>query len=72
MPQTNGFELARRLHARNPAVKLLFISSHAAGQDWPPEEALRHFDLLAKPFRPEILLRAVRRALEQTRQVPSV
>jgi signal transduction histidine kinase/ActR/RegA family two-component response regulator len=72
MPQTNGFELARRLQARNPAVKLFFISSHATGQDWPSEEALRHFDLLAKPFRPEILLRAVRRALEQTRQVPSV
>jgi CheY-like chemotaxis protein/nitrogen-specific signal transduction histidine kinase len=63
MPQTNGFDLVRRLQGQDPAVNVVFITSHLSSQDWPREETLQQFDLLQKPFRPETLLRVVGRAL---------
>jgi len=72
MPKANGFELVRRLQGRDAAVNVLFVSSHRSGPDWPPEDVLRQFDRLQKPFRPEVLLRAVRRALEPKRHGLSV
>jgi hypothetical protein len=42
---------------------VLFMSGHT-GADGRPRDLNQRFDLLAKPFRPEGLLRAVRSALE--------
>jgi signal transduction histidine kinase/CheY-like chemotaxis protein len=67
MPQTDGFELVRRLQSHNAAVNVLFISSQVPGKDCSSNALLRQFGLLQKPFRPAALLRAVRQALAQKR-----
>lgn len=63
MPQMSGFELARQLGERSPALKILYISGYrdnalgGAGG-----EAPRAF--LHKPFTPDILLAKVRDVLD--------
>lgn len=64
MPGVNGFDLARQLNDRHPDVRVLFISGQLP-LDGPAADAGGAFDLLAKPFRPEVLLRAVRAALDR-------
>src|SRR5262249_5634315 len=67
MPQMTGFELAHQLLERQPDVNILFLSSDLFVSRLRQEKALRNFDLLVKPFRPEALLQAVRRSLESPR-----
>jgi CheY-like chemotaxis protein len=64
MPEMRGTELARRLRERFPALKVLLVSGYT-------EDAVmrqRTFDaetaFLEKPFTPDALVRAVRKALE--------
>jgi signal transduction histidine kinase/CheY-like chemotaxis protein len=60
MPGMNGQELARRIEARDPQARFLFISSEASiGGEFLP----RHGAFLAKPFAGQALLDAVRLAL---------
>ena len=65
MPGIGGVDLVGRLLKRDPATRVLFMSGHVAGDF--PEQVFggRRFELLAKPFRPEGLLRAVRAALDR-------
>jgi PAS domain S-box-containing protein len=63
MPEVNGLDLAERLNAQRPGLRVLFMSGY-------PEDTIarygRPFDrrqLLAKPFLPNDLLRRVREAL---------
>jgi signal transduction histidine kinase/ActR/RegA family two-component response regulator len=67
MPQMNGYELVRRLRLYDPDVNVLFISSDAARPVGAPDEETVCYPLLAKPFRAEGLLQAVRAALDRGR-----
>jgi signal transduction histidine kinase/ActR/RegA family two-component response regulator len=66
MPEVNGVELARRLISRDTAVRLVFMSGHSPPELAHPDLAGRQIEVLAKPFRPEKLLRAVHAALGAT------
>jgi signal transduction histidine kinase len=61
MPHVSGLDLARQLQTHDAGVNVLFMSGQATV--CPPPGG--QFELLAKPFRPEGLLRAVRFALER-------
>ena len=64
MPGLSGPQLANRLVAIRPRVQVLYMTGYqrttATGDPVVPEGA----NLIEKPFKPEALLRAVRRALE--------
>src|SRR5262249_19647078 len=63
MPRISGIDLARQLLSQDTNVNLLFMSGQVTAA-FPPAECLRgRFEMLSKPFRPEGLLRAVRKAL---------
>lgn len=65
MPQVTGVDLARSLHQRDANVRVLFMSGHPSQELVRQGFAGQHFELLAKPFPPEGLLRAVRSAIER-------
>jgi signal transduction histidine kinase/ActR/RegA family two-component response regulator len=65
MPCINGVDLARRLIALDADVNVLFMSGHVSADFAQVEFADRPFDVLSKPFRPDGLLRAVRKALDR-------
>jgi two-component system cell cycle sensor histidine kinase/response regulator CckA len=65
MPRVSGADLARRLRALRPTMKVLFMSGYS-------EEAIAQhglaeltFGLLEKPFTPQALLTEVRETLDQ-------
>lgn len=62
MKGLNGFELTRRLLARVPRLKAIFMSAHVAEVSWWPAD-LRDTPFLSKPFTNEELIGAVREAL---------
>jgi two-component system, cell cycle sensor histidine kinase and response regulator CckA len=63
MPQMNGFDLARQLAARAPALKILYMSGYRDNPgDAAAGEAPRAF--LHKPFTPSGLLSKVREVLD--------
>jgi CheY-like chemotaxis protein len=53
MPGLNGYELARRITAMHPSVRVLLVSAAD------PEHSEPGWPFLRKPFSPEALLRAV-------------
>ena len=65
MPNLDGPGLARRLVETDPNVNILFMSGQAGVELTQTSFSGRYFDLLAKPFRREGLLRSVRAALER-------
>jgi signal transduction histidine kinase len=72
MPHVSGFDLARQLQTHDAGVNMLFMSGQVVADAAGPPLPGGQFDLLAKPFRPEGLLRAVRCALERgPRGVPA-
>jgi CheY-like chemotaxis protein len=66
LPGMSGFELAQKLCARRPGLRLLYTSG-AAGTDAPPPEA-PSATILSKPFRAQTLLEAVHDALAGKRR----
>ena len=67
MPDVSGTELARRLVARNPAMKVLFMSGYIG--DAVARAGIQEKDVgfLQKPFTPLVLVRKVREVLDGTR-----
>ena len=63
MPGLSGYELARRLVAARPDVRLLFMSGYASGSGDCGELTASRAPLLGKPFVPETLVRKVREVL---------
>jgi PAS domain S-box-containing protein len=69
MPGMSGRELAKRLTARNPSLRVLFMSGYTynvIAQDGTLEEGI---SFLQKPFTPQLLAEKVREALD--RPVPA-
>jgi PAS domain S-box-containing protein len=62
MPRMGGAELAERLRAQRPGLRVLFVSGYP--RDQLDEEALADAGFLAKPYRSEVLLRAIREQLD--------
>lgn len=65
MPGLGGVELARRLLGRDPAVRVLFMSGHVSTDFTRQDFADHAFEFLAKPFRPEQLVKATRAAIDR-------
>jgi PAS domain S-box-containing protein len=61
MPEMSGYDLALRVRAQRPDIKMLFMSGYAHRVSGASEFA---GELLKKPFAPEQLARAVRDALD--------
>jgi len=68
MSGMSGLELQRQLSTTNCPIPLIFITAH--GDEAARAQALRAgaVDFLYKPFREEVLLRAIRSALQSSRQ----
>jgi CheY-like chemotaxis protein len=62
MPGMTGTELAARLRALRPGTRVLLMSGYAA--DMVTDQDLKDAPLLAKPFSPAALIKAVRAALD--------
>ena len=60
MPRMGGVELATKLQASRPELRVLFLSGHAAPESAEGARALRHARFLQKPFGDEALLREIR------------
>ncbi len=58
MPKIDGLELTRRMLARNPELKVIFISGHLTDLSWWPTD-MREHRFLAKPFNNDDLVAAV-------------
>jgi CheY-like chemotaxis protein len=67
MPRMSGPELAARLRARDPGVRLLYVSGYTADQLRSQTDLGADATLLAKPFTSDGLLRKVREVLDQPR-----
>jgi CheY-like chemotaxis protein len=65
MPKLDGIELARRIAAARPALRVLFVS----GYPGPGAGEIEKTRLIQKPVRPDELVRRVRRML-RTRRAP--
>ena len=63
MPGMKGPELATRMRAARPAIRVLLMSGYAA--DVVTKDDLAEATLLAKPFSPTALTRAVRKILDE-------
>jgi two-component system, cell cycle sensor histidine kinase and response regulator CckA len=59
MPQMGGHELATHLRARNPSIRLLYMSGYADNRSVRRGSAGEGDDFIQKPFTPETLLARV-------------
>lgn len=64
MPGMSGTELAARLRARRPDLRVLYITGYTADRDVHEELRLAEHEVLAKPFTPDELRRRVAEALQ--------
>jgi CheY-like chemotaxis protein len=64
MPRMGGRELAHRLRARQPDLKIIYMSGYEAGHGRPHvlDPDITH---LQKPFGPDVLARKIREVLDQ-------
>jgi DNA-binding response OmpR family regulator len=60
MPGENGIELAQRLVAEKPGLKVLFVSGYCSTY----ERQLKGSECLSKPFRADEVVRRIRSLLE--------
>jgi two-component system, cell cycle sensor histidine kinase and response regulator CckA len=65
MPRMSGPDLAARLRARQPGIRVLYVSGYTADQLRAQADLGREATLLAKPFTSEGLLRKVREVLDR-------
>jgi signal transduction histidine kinase/ActR/RegA family two-component response regulator len=63
MANMGGIELARRLEAERPGLRVLFISGYSWDQGLPPSDPARGIDYLEKPLTFDSLMRKVSQVL---------
>lgn len=71
MAPLNGVELVQRLLKRDPAARVVFMSGRVPADFMREDFAGRTVEFLAKPFRPEQLVRAVRAVLDRPARRPT-
>ena len=67
MPQMSGHELAHKLSATRPSMKIIYISGYADRSLEQIDGASAEVAYLEKPFSPDVLMRKVRAVLETPR-----
>jgi two-component system, cell cycle sensor histidine kinase and response regulator CckA len=67
MPEISGTELAKRLSARNPRMKVLFMSGYIGDAIVRQGIQEKGMGFLQKPFAPMLLAKKVREVLDETR-----
>jgi FixJ family two-component response regulator len=67
MPDLNGLELQKRVAAEHPDVPIIFITGHGDVPKTVQAMKAGAVEFLTKPFRDDVLLSAVRQALERSR-----
>lgn len=67
MPGLNGLELQKRVAAEQPDVPIIFITGHADVPKTVQAMKAGAVEFLTKPFKDDVLLSAVRQALERSR-----
>jgi len=65
MPKMGGRELVDRIRALYPSVRAVFMSGYAEGAVTDPSLFEAGATLVHKPFSPESLIGALRRALDE-------
>jgi len=65
MPGMNGRELARRLQAERPDVRIIFTSGYTNDMTTPPDQGGPGTAFLHKPFAPSLLGRTVRELIDR-------
>jgi nitrogen-specific signal transduction histidine kinase/CheY-like chemotaxis protein len=65
MPHMGGRDLAARMAARNPGLKVLFLSGYANDPAFRKAVSTTAVDFLQKPFAPQELAQRVRRLLDE-------
>jgi two-component system catabolic regulation response regulator CreB len=68
LPDINGFELFRRLHAAHPAMPVIFLTARSGEIDRVVGLELGADDYVAKPFSPRELVARVRTVLRRTQR----
>jgi FixJ family two-component response regulator len=68
LPDGSGLDLQRRLAAERPHLPVIFMTGH--GDVWLSVQAMKAgaVDFLTRPFRPEVLVAAIRQAVERSRR----
>ncbi len=67
MPDLNGLELQKRVAAEHPDVPVIFITGHGDVPKTVQAMKAGAVEFLLKPFKDDVLLSAVRQALERSR-----
>jgi len=67
MPDLNGLELQKRVAAEHPDVPIIFITGHGDVPITVQAMKAGAVEFLTKPFKDDVLLSAVRQALERSR-----
>ena len=67
MPGLNGLEMQKRVAAEHPDVPIIFITGHADVPKTVQAMKAGAVEFLTKPFKDDVLLTAVRQALERSR-----
>ncbi|HKV04354.1 MAG TPA: response regulator transcription factor [Candidatus Acidoferrales bacterium] len=67
MPGLNGLELQKRVAIEHPDVPIIFITGHGDVPKTVQAMKAGAVEFLTKPFNDEVLLKAVRQALERSR-----
>jgi DNA-binding NtrC family response regulator len=65
MPSMNGPDLAQRLVARRPDIKVLYMSGFSNALLSEKDQRHRRIWFLAKPFTPQVLAAKVRHCLDE-------
>jgi CheY-like chemotaxis protein len=63
MSKMGGVELAARLGAMRPGLRVLYVSGYAWNAELPPSDAAAGVDFLRKPFTPDVLVDRASRLL---------
>jgi PAS domain S-box-containing protein len=66
MPRMNGRELATRLHAQRPGMRIVYMSGYTDNAIVHDGILERDVDFIQKPIRPQKLLQRIRQVLDRT------